>query len=1293
MVSRTSIDNQFCRLAAFSLLLSRICFSQSYTGCNGRPATGELQLAIVGMNSTTGAVQVNGVDTRGPSTPFTWNWGDGTTTQGFFPQSHTYANVKQNYTLQVTSKENDGSTDCAQLSITFVMTPPVSGAGFLPPTWQAIGPSKVPNAHACDNVAEASLFAAGRIQAFAINLATPSVMYAGGGVGTGNSGPTSNAGVYKSTDGGAHWVAQDNGLTDRYIDAIWLDQSNPNTLLASTWFGGIFRSTDGAQSWTNVRASSTTSIVQSGAVLLAAAADGFVSSTDAGATWAVQKMTTSPVRTLACSGGACYAGLDDGTVLAQVTQGSPWSTVLPGGSSATAYNIAINPANPAEAIVVLLNGGNSGQNEGELPLGLVNLITQNGGASWSPFNGPAQQSGGTFNCSGGPAKVLAFDTANPNIIYGGFGGAMWASTNGGASWTPLHLYEDLNLVYPFPGKSGNLVVGGDQGIYMSQDGGATWASLNGDLTTSLLTHLAVNGEEIFTAVQDFSPIQSFDGGNSWLQLSSANPPVGEDGVVMISPGNPQYQYAFNGSGFWYSSDGGKNFTNDNANLTYTEWGFNGTTDYIAIDPSNPQNLYLVGNTGVFESVDYGVHWQPTGWPVGAPTFIVVAPNDSKTIFVGSSTVPPGQVPTGSVYLTHDGGLTWQTASLPANAQWPVSLAVDPTDSSMVVLGMTLPPNQPGGGILLSTDGGKTFSADNQGLAIYASASQHYTWSIRFAPPSLPHVVAAATTSGVYISNVGGAWTDITSNAITRWFSAIAWTGDSLYAATFGEGVLKASISAITPILSITPSSANIGAAGGTGSVAVAALSPSAAWTATTTASWIAVTSGASVSGNGFVGYSIMPNSSTNPRTGTIMIGGYTFTVLQAGAAPSTSSCAYAVSPTSLQAPTPGGNLTINIETTSSCSWAVSNLPSWITIPGASSGTGSVTVTLVAAPNSGTALSATIMVAGISVAVTQAASGGCTYAINPGGQAFSAAGGSGTITITAGAGCFWTAVSSASWITISGANSGTSNGAVIYQVAANTGDAQTGTITIGNLSFVVLEAAASIAGYTSAGSMAQLASAGSWTTTFTVVNTGSTAAQIRFNFFDNNGNPLMLPLTFPQSPNAAGPLLAATLDQTISPGAEVVIQSTGPLSQPTLVGWAQLLTTGNISGFALFSQANGSAVQDAEVPLDNRNDNGYIVPFDNTNGSATGIALANVSAQSAVVTINIRDATGALILSDALTLPAMGHTSFNLTDRYAAATAQQRGTLEFRSPSAGQISVLGLRFNSTGAFSTIPALGE
>jgi hypothetical protein len=281
-----------------------------------------------------------------------------------------------------------------------------------------------------------------------------------------------------------------------------------------------------------------------------------------------------------------------------------------------------------------------------------------------------------------------------------------------------------------------------------------------------------------------------------------------------------------------------------------------------------------------------------------------------------------------------------------------------------------------------------------------------------------------------------------------------------------------------------------------------------------------------------------------------------------------------------------------------------------------------------------------------------------------------------------------------WVNIAGVATGSGNGTVAYQATANAGSARSGGIAIAGLFFTVEEGSNSAAGFTNAGSMAQLASAGYWTTTITLVNTSHLPAQARLNFFDDNGNPLALPLNFPQSSSGlAAPLLASTLDRIVNPGAQLVVQSTGPNSQPTLSGWAQVLTNGYLGGFAVFSQAIGNTNQEAEVPLDTSHSGDYVVPFDNTNGSASAMALANISATAVTVAISISDDAGNVILSDTITLPAMGHRSFNLADRYGSVTAGRRGTLEFTTPSPGLISVLGLSFNSTGAFSTIPTIAK
>ncbi len=91
---------------------------QDFQTCKRQGASGQLSLMITSLDQTAGFANVNGIDQRRPiATPFTWNWGDGSITQGWFPQSHVYANTKQNYVLQVISHEDDGSTDCARILI------------------------------------------------------------------------------------------------------------------------------------------------------------------------------------------------------------------------------------------------------------------------------------------------------------------------------------------------------------------------------------------------------------------------------------------------------------------------------------------------------------------------------------------------------------------------------------------------------------------------------------------------------------------------------------------------------------------------------------------------------------------------------------------------------------------------------------------------------------------------------------------------------------------------------------------------------------------------------------------------------------------------------------------------------------------------------------------------------------------------------------------------------------------------------------------------------------------------
>src|SRR5207237_168163 len=84
---------------------------------------------------------------------------------------------------------------------------------------------------------------------------------------------------------------------------------------------------------------------------------------------------------------------------------------------------------------------------------------------------------------------------------------------------------------------------------------------------------------------------------------------------------------------------------------------------------------------------------------------------------------------------------------------------------------------------------------------------------------------------------------------------------------------------------------------------------------------------------------------------------------------------------------------------------------------------------------------------------------CHNSLAPTSESFAAAGGTGSVNVTAGAGCFWTASSNIPWITIISGGS-TSSGAVNYSVAANTStSARTATLRIAGQSFTITQAGA------------------------------------------------------------------------------------------------------------------------------------------------------------------------------------------------------------------------------------------
>jgi Putative binding domain, N-terminal/Viral BACON domain len=250
--------------------------------------------------------------------------------------------------------------------------------------------------------------------------------------------------------------------------------------------------------------------------------------------------------------------------------------------------------------------------------------------------------------------------------------------------------------------------------------------------------------------------------------------------------------------------------------------------------------------------------------------------------------------------------------------------------------------------------------------------------------------------------------------------------------------------------SISTTTADVGAGASIGSFGLVASASTCAWTVTSNAAWITITSASIGTGNTTVAWAVAPN--TGPaRSGTITIAGQTFTISQA--AP----CAYIINPSSQSFPAVGGPGTIAVGTTGGCTWTATTTDQWITLGNNVSGTGAGSVSFTIASNSGAARTGTVVVAGQTFTVTQAAAPpACAYVVVLSKTTFTGDGGSGTINVTTGSTCQWTATSNDGWISIAQPGSGTGTGTVAFTVAKFNGNSRTGAILVAGQSFSVTQ---------------------------------------------------------------------------------------------------------------------------------------------------------------------------------------------------------------------------------------------
>ncbi len=267
-------------------------------------------------------------------------------------------------------------------------------------------------------------------------------MYIGGGWGDTPRESPSQMGIYKTVDGGSHWMPVVDGLTNSdgtissVVNGLWLDPARPSIVLAATEFGGTFRSTDAGRSWHNVDGSESTRFSQAGTTLYLASRRGVLASTDDGATWNISLPLAKGATTVTTVSTFSYAGATNGNVY-RLSAGT-WTRLGHPGTGAI-HDIAVDPF---DTNVIYANVDDTGIWNQRL-YGSID-----GGMTWTRID---------CRCSVG-AQAIAFSRVVPQRLYLGQDSGYFQYLAADGSPRPrIHFAtqpfgSDTRYVIPVPGQ-------------------------------------------------------------------------------------------------------------------------------------------------------------------------------------------------------------------------------------------------------------------------------------------------------------------------------------------------------------------------------------------------------------------------------------------------------------------------------------------------------------------------------------------------------------------------------------------------------------------------------------------------------------------------------------------------------------------------------------------------------------------------------------------------------------------------------------------------------------------------
>lgn len=318
---------------------------------------------------------------------------------------------------------------------------------------------------------------------------------------------------------------------------------------------------------------------------------GIFKSTDGGDSWLAKNSIDSSKYTISSAGisdiafdpfdnNIIYIGTESSGIFRSVNNGEGWKKITDGnktlGSNAKINKIAISSKDSSHILVAAF------QNDS----GAI-FKTEDAGQSWEQvYIVPITKQ---------DVRSIVIDPINSNILYAGTtAGGFLASSDGGDSWRVLKWFSNpIDKIIINPSLTSEIfIIMKNKGISRTNDGGVNWTDITSTFSnypSAIKTENLVidpTRTNVLYMTSAYGLLRSEDSGNSWKPIKILVPtqslPVQD---IAVNRYNGRNLFMSAGSKIYISDDGGENWSVKSLNTGKI-------AKIIKIDPKNPKVIFL-----------------------------------------------------------------------------------------------------------------------------------------------------------------------------------------------------------------------------------------------------------------------------------------------------------------------------------------------------------------------------------------------------------------------------------------------------------------------------------------------------------------------------------------------------------------------------------------------------------------------------------------------------------------------------------------------------------------------------